>query len=126
MADGGMLKSGLKWAFRIAVWGIGFGIGSELVTEFLTYGVMHGSTELSHALTYMSKEFTEPIMSSLNDAIGGEAGLGWLKSTLKGIHEMFGVTGTFEPSVLGDAGKSLIKEAAGVGGSAGLTMPGLD
>ena len=126
MADGGMLKSGLKWAFRIAVWGIGFGIGSELVTEFLTYGVMHGTTELSQSLTYMSKEFTEPIMSSLNDAIGGEAGLGWLKSTLKGIHEMFGVAGTFEPSVLGDAGKSALKQTLSVGGNAGITLNGLD
>jgi hypothetical protein len=100
MAEGGFLKKSLKLAFKIAVWGIGFGIGSELITEFLTYGMLHGPTELSQSLSYMSKEFTEPIMSWANDAIGGEAGLGWFKGLLKGVHEFFGITDTFNTASL--------------------------
>ena len=124
MAEGGFLKKSLKWAFRIAVWGIGFGIGSELITEFLTYGVMHGGTELSGALAHMSKEFTEPIMHSINNAIGGADGLNWLEGILKGIHEFFGIEGTFLPPAVTDVATAAASKV-GVGTLAESFVPGM-
>ena len=89
------LRTGLKWAFRIAVWGVGFGIGSELVTEFLAYGFLHGATPISGELQRLSLNFTEPIMNTVSDWIGGVAGLASLQSMLETIHGWFGITGAF-------------------------------
>lgn len=113
------LKTALKWTFKAAVLGIGLGIGSELITEFLTYGMMHGTSAISHALASYSLQFTEPITHALDGWIGGEAGLSWLKAGLKGIHEFFGIHNTFLPPILS------APHAPPAGALGGLSVPGL-
>ena len=118
------LSGVLKTIFKFAVLGIGLGIGSELVTEFLFYGALHGSLPISKELASLSLQFTEPIMSWFDGLIGGPEGLSGFKSFLKGVHEFFGIEGTFLPPILPEkvgASKMLL------GGGAGPTLlPGLE
>ena len=104
MADGAKSgswwKKGLKWFFKAAVFGAALWFGAVLAEEFLFYGVMHGADPVSSELAHLSKEFTAPLVSWFSDAVGGVEGLSGFESFLKGVHEFFGVEGTFETPLL--------------------------
>lgn len=97
---GKWLGKALKWTFRVAVLGIGLGIGTELVSEFFTGGLIHGEAPLAKAIFHSSVAFVDPIMQNATDSViashgSVEAFMSPFNSFLESIHEFFGIDNTF-------------------------------
>lgn len=100
------LKGALKWTFRVAVMGVGLGIGSELISEFFVGGLIHGTAPLAHSIFQSSVDFVDPIMQRWSDNIvaSGQTIEGFMSpfiDFLQSIHEFFGIDDTFNNAAAG-------------------------
>ena len=114
------MKGALKWTFRFAVIGIGFGIGSEIITELISYAYAHGTPE-GMFITGLAKDFFMPFFSWMG-LTGWEeetyAAVGdWAKNFTEAVHNFFG----FE--TVAEEGTSYATEAVVPSGGEAPTHP---
>lgn len=126
MSDDSKPKKGIKWGgvlswtFKFAVLGI---VGGVILPEIFMGGFIHSDIDIAKAFLSSSIEFMEPLVGGLQNIMtaGGTLSIDQamepINNTFKGIHELFGVTNTFEPTLLAGA-DSLSEMAANDGLSA--------
>ncbi len=116
----------LKWTFRFAVMGIGFGVAEMALSELVAGGFIHSDIPIAKEILSSSIEFMDPIVQGLQDWMTGGGALSVdqamepVNGFFKSIHEFFGVHDTFLPPVATGTLEAPVQGAVeGLGLSAG-------